>query len=127
MVPHCDAMAEMRSPEFLARWKTGPTFMATFLPQRSMSMAPSLFQWFIFSLVLSFAAAMAASHAFDPGTPYLRVFHLVALLGFLGHAGALWQMSIFYRRSWGTTIWSTIDGLIYGLVMAGVFGWLWPK
>ncbi len=38
----------------------------------------------------------------------------------------LWQLSIWYRRDWMTTIKSTIDGLIYGLLTGGTFGWLWP-
>jgi hypothetical protein len=40
---------------------------------------------------------------------------------------ALWQMSIWYRRAWSTTIKSSIDGLIYACLTAGTFGWLWPK
>jgi len=39
---------------------------------------------------------------------------------------ALWQMSIWYRRAWSTTIKATVDGLIYALLTAGTFGWLWP-
>jgi hypothetical protein len=36
-------------------------------------------------------------------------------------------MSIWYKRAWGTSIRTTIDGLVYGLLTAGVFGWLWPR
>jgi hypothetical protein len=39
---------------------------------------------------------------------------------------AIWPLSIWYHRDWSTTIRSTIDGLIYALLTAGVFGWLWP-
>jgi hypothetical protein len=46
---------------------------------------------------------------------------------FLGYTAALWQMSIWYRRSWLTTIKITIDGLIYGAITAVTFGWLWPR
>jgi hypothetical protein len=42
------------------------------------------------------------------------------------YAAALWQMSIWYHRAWLTTIKSTVDGLIYASLTAGVFGWLWP-
>ena len=35
--------------------------------------------------------------------------------------------SIWYSRQWSTTFKLMFDGLIYSLVMAGVFGWLWPK
>jgi hypothetical protein len=27
---------------------------------------------------------------------------------------------------WGATIKEVIDGLVYGLLTAGTFGWLWP-
>jgi hypothetical protein len=39
----------------------------------------------------------------------------------------LWQMSIWYRRSVSVTMKSTIDGLVYACLTAGVFGWLWPR
>ena len=45
----------------------------------------------------------------------------------VGYGLALWQQSIWYKIAWGTTIKSTIDSLIYGLLTAGVFGWLWPE
>ena len=44
----------------------------------------------------------------------------------MAYALALWQLSIWYRRDWMTTIKSNVDGLIYGLLTAGTFGWLWP-
>lgn len=127
MAPQCDSMAEMKSPEFMAKWKAGPVFIATFLPRRDMSMGPQLGMWFVYSLVISALAALLASRFLAPGATYHPVFHAVALASFLGYAGALWPQSIWYRRNWGTTIRGTIDGLIYALVTAGMFGWLWPR
>jgi hypothetical protein len=57
----------------------------------------------------------------------MHVFQLVSTVAFIGYSVALWQMSIWYRRSWNITIKATIDGLIYGLLTAGAFGWLWPR
>lgn len=127
VVPQCDSMADMKTPEFQAKWKAGPVFIATFLPRRDMSMGPQLAMWFVYSLVISALVGFLAWHVFAPGTTYLPIFHVVALAAFLGYAGALWPPSIWFRRSWGTTVRSTIDGLIYALVTAGVFGWLWPR
>ena len=45
---------------------------------------------------------------------------------FIGYAFALWPLSIWYGRSWSATIRGTIDGLVYGLLTGGTFGWLWP-
>jgi hypothetical protein len=50
----------------------------------------------------------------------------VGATAFLSYSLALWQLSIWYRRSWRITIGSTFDGLIYALLTAGTFGWLWP-
>jgi len=57
----------------------------------------------------------------------VQVFRLAGTVAFIGYALALWQMSIWYRRQWRTTIVSTIDGLIYAGLTAGTFGWLWPR
>ena len=46
---------------------------------------------------------------------------------FLAYAGAQWPQSIWYKRQWSTTVKCTIDGLVYALVTAGIFGWLWPR
>jgi hypothetical protein len=36
-------------------------------------------------------------------------------------------MSIWYRRSWVTTLKATIDGAVFAAVTAATFAWLWPK
>jgi hypothetical protein len=61
------------------------------------------------------------------GSPYLAVFRFVGVTAFIGYSVALWQMSIWYHRSWSTTAKATVDGLIYALLTAGTFGWLWPR
>jgi hypothetical protein len=55
------------------------------------------------------------------------VFQIAGAAAFSGYALALMQNSIWYGRNWGTTLRGMIDGLIYGLLTAGVFGWLWPR
>lgn len=68
-----------------------------------------------------------AGMALPEGAEYEPVFHLVAMAAFLGYALALWQMWIWYKRSLTITIKATIDGLVYALLTAGTFGWLWPR
>jgi hypothetical protein len=51
----------------------------------------------------------------------------VATVAFVGYSLALWQNSIWYKRAWAITLRVTIDGLIYALLTAGTFSWLWPK
>jgi hypothetical protein len=126
MVPRPSDMKEMRTPEFQEKVKAGPVMVVTVLPNGQMEMRKNLVYWFLYSLVVGYFAAYVGAAALPAGTPYPRVFQIVGTTAFIGYAVALWQMSIWYRRSWGTTIRSTIDGLLYGLLTGGTFGWLWP-
>ncbi|MBZ5522032.1 MAG: hypothetical protein LAP21_07295 [Acidobacteriia bacterium] len=127
MVPRGESMAEMKTPEFAEKMKKGPVAIMTVLPSGEWSMGRNLMLWFLYCLVTSFFAAYIAVHALQPGTHYLRVFQLVGATAFMGYSLALWQMSIWYRRAWATTIKATIDGLVYAMLTAGTFGWLWIK
>jgi hypothetical protein len=89
-------------------------------------MGPSLAQWFIYCAVVSVVAAYVGSRAVAPGGDYLDVFRFVGTTAFCCYAMALPQASIWFRRNWGATLRSMFDGLVYGLLTAGTFGWLWP-
>ena len=68
-----------------------------------------------------------AGVVFGPGADSTTVFRVVSTITFMAYALALPQHSIWYRRSWATTMKSMFDGLIFGLVTGAVFAWLWPK
>lgn len=127
MVPRASSTKEMQSPEFLEKLKKGPVLILTVLPNGPMAMGKSLVLWFVYSAVVSFFAAYVACRALDSSAAYLNVFRFVGTTAFIAYAVALWQMSIWYKRAWSTTIKATVDGLIYALLTAGVFGWLWPR
>jgi hypothetical protein len=55
------------------------------------------------------------------------VFRLIGATAFAGYVLGQWPASIWFNRSWGTTLRFTIDGFIYALLTAGTFGWLWPR
>ncbi|HVR44303.1 MAG TPA: hypothetical protein VMS56_12765 [Thermoanaerobaculia bacterium] len=126
IIPRAATMEQMRSPEFMEKMKNGPVMIFTVLPNGPVTMGRSLSLWFVFILVVGILAAYVTGRALPPGAEYLEVFRFAGTTAFIAYAAALWPMSIWYRRKWSTTIKSTIDGLIYGLLTAGVFGWLWP-
>jgi hypothetical protein len=120
-------MAEMRSPEFKEKMNKGPVMMVTFMPNGQMNMGKSLGCWFLYLVAVSFCAGYVAFHTLVFGATYHSVFRIVGVTAFLGYSAALWQMSIWYRRSLCTTIKATIDGALYAALTAGTFGWLWPR
>ena len=67
-----------------------------------------------------------AGSTLGPGAEYLIVFRVTSTVTFAGYALAIWHDWIWYSRNLGYTVRSTIDGLVYGLLTGGAFGWLWP-
>ena len=127
MMPRPSSRQEMRTPQFVEKFKRGPVVMLTVFPGGSMSMGKNLVMWFLYSVVVGCFAAYLAGRALPAGAAYLQVFRFAGVTAFIAYSVALWQMSIWYHRSWLTTIKATVDGLIYALLTAGTFGWLWPR
>ncbi len=125
--PRPSSREDMRSPAFAEKMKHGPVMVITVMPNGPMSMGRNLALWFVYAVVVGLFAAYVTGRALPPGTAYPQVFRFAGTVAFIGYALALWQMSIWYRRAWTTTIKSTVDGLIYALLTAGTFGWLWPR
>lgn len=101
--------------------------MVTVLPNAPWSMGRNLGLWFLYCLVVSWFAAFVAAMALPSSAGHRAVFHFTCLTSFIGYSLALWQMSIWYRRAWSTTIKATLDGVIYALLTGATFAWLWPR
>jgi hypothetical protein len=127
VLPRPATPQEMKSPEYAQKRARGPVVIMTVMPSGPASMARPLALWLLFCVVVGFFAAYLASATLPPGTAYPKVFQVVGTTAFLGYALALWPTSIWYGRKWSTTVRSTIDGVVYALLTAGIFGWLWPR
>lgn len=127
MLPHPVGAEEMKSPEFAERVLQGPNLIVTVLPNERWSMGRNLSLWFLYCLVVSIFAAYVTVHAVATSAMYGEIFRLAFTTAFIGYSVALWQMSIWYRRAWSTTIKATLDGVIYALLTAVAFGWMWPR
>jgi hypothetical protein len=127
MIPCASSMEAKKSPDFAEKIKAGPVAVMTFMDPRTLSMGPQLVLWFLFSILVSVIAAYVAGSALPRGASYLSVFRFAGAVSFTGYAIGLIHDSIWYKRNWGTTLKFLFDGLVYGLVTAGVFGWLWPR
>ncbi len=127
MLPRADNAKAMKSPEFLKKWEEGPVAVLTVIKPGKPSMAGSLIQWFVYSLIINIFAGYIGYHAVGWGGHYLEVFRFVGCSAFMGYSLALAQNSIWYKKDWAATLKSMFDGLLFGLITAGTFGWLWPK
>ena len=126
MLPRPSSRADVNSPAFKARYAKGPVMIATVFPTGHSSMGTQLLLWFMYAVVVGVFAGYVAGIPLPPGASYMTVFRVTGTVAFAGYALALLQQSIWYRRRWRTTVVSVVDGFVYALLTAGVFGWLWP-
>ena len=126
LMPCAGSPKEMGTPEFIEKMKKGPVALLTVVKSGPPSMAGNLVLWFVYCVVVGVFAAYIAGRAQPAGAHYLSVFRFAGCTAFVGYSLALWQNVIWYKRSWKATLKSTLDGLIYGLLTGGTFGWLWP-
>lgn len=126
-LPKPASASAMSEPAFVERMTKGPVAFITVAPSGPPAMGTNLALWFVYSLVVSACAAYVAGRALGPGATYLHVFRFAGTSAFFCYAMALPQNSIWWRRNWSMTLKTMFDGLVYSGLVAGTFGWLWPR
>ena len=124
--PKPDSTKDMQTPAFQEKYQKGPVAFMT-IRTGEFTMGGTLVQWFLYSLFVSLIAGYIAGVAFGPGTEYLRIMQVAGCVGFTGYSVAQMHESIWWGRRWSWTIRNMLDGLLYGLLTGGTFGWLWPR
>ena len=118
---------DMKSPAVIEKRKQGPVGFITIMPSGPSSMPKFLIQWFVFCLLIGFFVAYLTAHTVPFGAHYLAVFRVVGTAAFLAYGVGNLSNGIWKGQMWGNTIKEVIDGLVYALLTAGTFGWLWPR
>ena len=125
-IPRAETTKEMGSPEMLDKYKEGPVAMITVLPSGPPQMAKGLALWFGYSLVVGLFAAYIGGRTLGAGADYLAVFRVTGAVSFVAYGVGNLVDSVWKGQAWSATARHVADGLIYSLLTAGAFGWLWP-
>lgn len=116
------------NPEWRAKVEAGPPAYVIVLPRDQMlNMGPTLAKNFVYLLIVGFFVAYVAAASLPAGTDYLKVFQVTGAAALLGHAMGAFPKAIFWGWTLSATTKEFLDGVVYALVTAGVFGWLWPS
>jgi hypothetical protein len=118
---------DMKSPAMTEKYKQGPVGFLKIMPSGPPNMAKFMIQWLLFCLVISFFIGYLAAHTLAMGVNYLVVFRVVGTAGFLAYGLAHLSGAIWKGQTWSACLKEVFDGLVYGLLTAGTFGWLWPR
>ena len=123
--PFANTREASQSAEWKEKINRGPVGFLFLVPTGS-SMTPQLIAQFVFMLVVTLIAGYIGMASLGTGAEYLQVFQVTGTAAFLGHSGSHFTNSIWYGASWRVSWVRAAEGLVYGLLTAGVFGWLWP-
>ncbi|HEV2200787.1 MAG TPA: hypothetical protein VGR73_13280 [Bryobacteraceae bacterium] len=124
--PFCQH-SEMKSPAIQEKFKQGPVGFITIFPSGPMKMGKFLGMWFVYCLIIGLFVAYLTGRTVAPGEQCLAVFRVAGTAGFMAYGLGILSNGIWKGQPWGMTLKEVFDGLIYGLLTAGTFGWLWPK
>ena len=123
MFPNAESMKDMQSPEMLEKLEVGPVGVMMIRPDGMWSMGPALLKWFVFTLVIGTLCAYLTGHGHAAGA---AVFGFVFPVAVLGYAFAQVHEWMWKGLPGCVMVKFIIDGLVYALVTAGTFAWLWP-
>ena len=125
--PYAASMDEMKSPAYQEKAARGMGRVGIYQGDMGAGFRNALIMWFVYCLVASFLAGHVALGALGRNTDHHDILHTVGLTAFAGYGLALAQQSIWGPKKWWPTTKSLIDALVYAIVTALVFVWLWPR
>jgi len=115
-----------KDPVLAEKAKAGPWATITIMPG-TPHMGKLLGAWFLHLVVVTIFIAYVGSVTLPAGAAYLMVFQVIGGAALLAHAGYALPMAIWHGMPWSQLPGRLFDGVVYTLLTAGTFGWLWPR
>ena len=124
--PYCADMSEMANESMQQKMIKGPVGFLSIFPNGLPNMGKYLSQQFAFFLIGNALIAYCATLVLSAGAEFMTVFRFFSAVGFLAYGWANVPYSIWFGYQWSMTAKYLLDALIYALVVAATFAWLWP-
>jgi len=127
VTPHATDMKQMGTPEMQKKYVDGPVAVVTIRRSGPPTMGPMLGQWFGYSAVVAALIAYVASHTLPAGAGFFSVCREVGVMTLLAYGGGSVIQGIWWAKPWGSVMKELLDAVIYGMLCALAFAWLWPS
>lgn len=119
--------AGMKDPAYRKKREEGPTAWLTVVPSGMMGMGKPMVLSVVYYLAVGILVAYLSSRTLAPGTDYLHVFRVVGTVAWLAYGWGSVSDAIWFGKPWSSVFKQLGDTLLYALLTAGTFGWLWPR
>jgi hypothetical protein len=126
MFPYCAGPGDAKDPEFAKKMAEGPSGQLIVRPRGQFNMGKGMVLSVLYNMVVALLVGYVARVTLPAGETYLTVFRVTGTVAILAYVGALIYPAIWAGRPWGAVFKEVVDGVAYGLITAGIFGWLWP-
>jgi hypothetical protein len=120
-------MKDLKSPAFQEKFRRGPVALITVRANEMPSMAKSLTLTFLTYLAVSTALALLAVHVLPAGASLAQIKCLTGGGALLAYTVGGLSHAIWYGRPWRLVAKEVVEGVVFALVTAWTFGWLWPS
>jgi len=126
MFPNCASASEMKSDAFKERFERGPWGIITIMPAKP-NFGLNMLKTFLSYLVICTLIAYVAGSTIPAGAEYLHVFRVCGACGLLGFCTGGLAGDFFLGKPTRFVITGLIDGVMFTLILAGVFASMWPQ
>jgi len=119
---------EMSGEAYRERLAAGPVgILRVRDPETVIDMRPAMAKSVLLHLVIAVFVAWLASSTLEVGASHASVFQVAGTAAFMAHGFIGFQESIWFGLPGRVAFKHALDGLVYALLTAGIFGWLWPS
>lgn len=92
-----------------------------------MNMGTNMLLTFLFYLFTSAVIAYLAWSVMPRGERFGQVFQVVGTAAILAYCFSSFPNDLWFQKKRRAMVMDWIDGIVFGLITAAVFAWLWPK
>jgi hypothetical protein len=126
-IPYSPSPAAMKDPAFQEKLVKGPVAVLMVRKPGLPNMGAFLGCWFLHLLFVSYVVALVCGQTLPRAASYMLVFRVAGTVAFAAYSFAHIPNAIWWGRPWKSAFKEVADGLVYALLTAGTFGWLWPE
>ena len=126
-MPHCIDMKEMQNESMQEKLKSGPIAMISVFENGLPKMGKLLIQQILFFIVACIMIAYIATLTLNSSSDFMSIFRILMIVGFLTFGYGIIPHSIWLGQPWANCIRYLFDALIYAVIIAATFAWLWPQ